>query len=249
MGFAVANPDYSTQFTLTPAEECRRSRPLEDEVTSFDGSLRIGVGPRIASTWPHDAPMVLTEFRQDVSGWLHVPKPVPWYLTELLATVGDANVKSGSHRTARLLKGMSSLRHSVHAVVELKEPLPEEQAGEIYGVQKNEVLLLSPGRGEKPIGWPYVFPGVIGAFDAYEDVEGPSRVAEFRRWVSLLREEDEPALEEVGLDLAELRLAAGEGLVHGFTVINTPDVVRHLAKDPQVRSVQVVEIVPAESDA
>ncbi|MFI6505142.1 hypothetical protein [Nonomuraea typhae] len=238
MGFTVANPDYSPEFTLVGPDACGRD--------AFDGSLWLGLGPRMASTWPHEAPMVMTEFRQDASGYLNLPQAAPWYMTELLTRIGNPDVKPDNRRTADLLKGTNWSNHLVHAVVELKKPLPEEQAAKLYTIQSGEVLLLSPGNGEKPIGWPFAFPGMIGAFNVFTSPRSTSRISEFRRWVSLLREEDSHALKVIGLSLQTLRSTAAEGMVHGFTIINAPDVIQRLAKNPLVRAVEVVEIVPIE---
>ncbi|MFI6817892.1 hypothetical protein ACIBG7_36250 [Nonomuraea sp. NPDC050328] len=233
------------KFSSLPDEECRPAAFSDNKIPPFDGSLKVGIGPRMAGNWPHEAPALRTEFRQDTSGEIQVPRTEPWHLTDVLASFGDESAESGNRQTLSLLKDASWRHHSVHAAVELKKPLNEEEAGKIHDISLGEVALLSPGRGNKPIGWPFAFPGTIGDFHVSGGRPSTSRLEEFRQWVSLLQPEDEFALQAIGLDLTELRRSANDGLIHGFTIINTPEAIARMAKNPKVRSVRVIEIVPS----
>ncbi|MFC4062467.1 hypothetical protein ACFOWE_29555 [Planomonospora corallina] len=244
VGFAVAHPDYSVESGNSFPHECLPDPELDDEIPSFDGSLEVSIGPRMAGTLPREQPSLSIEFRQDPSGEIRFPEPDPWYLTEIMTSPESRDAKSENLLTLDTLKGMDWRRHRVHAFVALKNPLNEEEVNEIHAIGLNEMLLLSPGGGEKPFGWPYSFPGVIGGFDVSGGQASTSRVNEFRRWVSLLKAEDGPALKGLGLDLMELQDRAEEGLVHGFTVINTPEAVKRMAKNPKVRSVSVIDVIP-----
>ncbi|WP_329083024.1 MULTISPECIES: hypothetical protein [unclassified Streptosporangium] len=244
MGFSVANPDYRMEYKLTPADECRLDSPPDDKPPSFSGSLMVKVGPRVVSGWPYDFPGMDTEFRQEPSGEIRIPHPGSWYLTELLNSFGGGDAGTENRQTVDLIKGLRPLKHIVHALVELREPLSEEEARKLHDIGIGEVVILSPGQGNKPVGWSFPYPGVIGGFDIYAGKKSVSRVREFQRWVSLLRPEDEPVLDELGLDLAELRDYAGKGRVYGFTIMNYPGVIKSLTKNPKVHSVRIIDVAP-----
>lgn len=246
MGFSVAHPDYRMKYTSGPADECRPGPPPDREPPSFNGSLTVEVGPRVAGTGDAGFPGLRAEFRQEPSGDIRVPRAESWYLTELLNLFGSEDAGAANRQTLDVLKGLRPQKHLVHALVELREPLSEEEASKIYPIGIGEAVLLSPGRGKKPVGWSFPFPGVIGGFDIDGEGTSKSRVGEFQRWVSLLRPEDEPMLDEIGLDLSELRSHAGEGRVHGFTMMNSPGVIKSLVRNPKVHSVRVIDIVPGE---
>lgn len=245
MGFAVANPDYTMKSSISSADECSPWPSLEDEIPPFDGSLQVEIGPRMTATGPSELPAMQVEFRQDPSGQIYAPRPTPWHLTEVLATFGDEDAQPGSRQTVDLVKDLDALKYSVHAIVELKRPLSEKEANEIYRSSGlDEIAFLSSGARGRPIGWPFTYPGVYGTYNAAGNPPGTSQVQEFQRWVSLLRPEDATILDGLGLDLADLQSSAAAGLVYGFTVINTPEIAAYLAKHPKVRSVRVLEIVP-----
>ncbi|MFD0885309.1 hypothetical protein ACFQ08_12205 [Streptosporangium algeriense] len=67
---------------------------------------------------------------------------------------------------------------------------------------------------------------------------------DFRRWVSMLRPEDTPALEGLGLGFSDLKERAQDGLIYGFTINGTAEFMAGLVKNPRVRSVSVIEITP-----
>ncbi|GAA3143590.1 hypothetical protein GCM10010466_38190 [Planomonospora alba] len=245
MGFAVANPDYSMKFNIVPDDKCRPHPDHNDKIPPFDGSLKISLGPRMPGVWSGKPPALSTEFRQDPSsGEIHFPTPEPWRLTETINPLQSQDPKAENRQTLNVLKEMHWSRHLVHAVVALKLPLSEEEVDDIYINGRDEALLLSPGLENKSFGWPYIFPGVIGGFDAYGGEERTSKTEQFRRWVSLLESKDEPTLRQLDLDLSELRDRADEGLIYGFTIINTPEVVKHMIKNPKVHSVSVIGVIP-----
>ncbi|MEU4410651.1 hypothetical protein AB0F88_39620 [Streptosporangium sp. NPDC023963] len=244
MGFAVANPDYSMRFNLVPDDECRPHPDHDDKIPPFDGSLEVFLGPRMSGMWTGEVPALSAEFRQHPSGEIRFPRPRPWRLTETITSPGSQDPKAENRLTLNTLKEMDWRRHRVHAVVTLKHPLDEAEVDDMHIIGLGETLLLSPGLDDKSFGWPYVYPGTIGGFNAFAGPKSTSRVEEFRRWVSLLKSEDEPALEQLGLDLSELRDRAEEGLIYGFTVINTPERVKRMVGNPKVRSVSVIDIAP-----
>ncbi|MEU4830159.1 hypothetical protein [Streptosporangium sp. NPDC023615] len=245
MGFAVANPDQSMGFTLVPDDECRPHPDHDGRIPPFDGSLRVPLGHRMrAGKDLGEQRVPPAEFRQDPSGEIHLPVPRPWRLTEAMFSFGSGDPKATGLLRLGVPRRLNRHRAVVHAVVALKRPLREEEVNDLHAIGLDEVLLLSPGQDGKPFGWPFAYPGLVGGFDAFGSPGSTSRTAEFRRWVSLLQPQDAPALKRLGLDLPELRRRAGEGLVHGFTVISSPGVLEHMAKNPKARSVSLVDVVP-----
>ncbi|GAB1822710.1 hypothetical protein [Herbidospora sp. RD11066] len=70
-----------------------------------------------------------------------------------------------------------------------------------------------------------------------------SATAQFRQWVSLLREEDRGVLAQVGLDLIELRKLAKQHRIRGV-IMKTSGVetVATLYENPQVRSIAIAQV-------
>ncbi|WP_406315941.1 hypothetical protein OHA77_02895 [Streptosporangium sp. NBC_01639] len=239
MGLSVANPDYYVNYHLEPAAECDES--------SFAGSMRIGISPRLPESGLTGSPMLYATIRQDSPEVIDVPRLEPWKLTEALIAFGDETAEARNREVIELLRGLNAFKFHVQAVIELENPLNEEEVRGLHDIGIGEVALFSPGDGRKPIGWPFPYPCTVGVFDLCGDKESKSRVGEFRRWVSMLRPEDAPALEEFGLDLSNLQRRAQDGLIYGFTINNTAEAVTALAKNPKVRSVRVIEITPSGS--
>ncbi|WP_329093338.1 MULTISPECIES: hypothetical protein [unclassified Streptosporangium] len=66
---------------------------------------------------------------------------------------------------------------------------------------------------------------------------------QFQRWVSLLDENDAPALRQLNLDLHEVRTRVQEGAVHRCLETGRPVELAKLSKDRSIRQMQIVDVV------
>lgn len=186
--------------------------------------------------WPRGTDITVTDWANGIpeiryfpsTGHLELPHLSESRLSRVLAEFGERRTEKKA--TAALLRGLGT-RVEVTAVVEFARPMTSVADG-------GGRVLLSPARvGKFPLYWDG---------EPCADSEGCgdlSPVERFRRWVDGLREEDRGTLDAFGLDLAELRKAAGEGKVYGEIVEGvTPAELEKLLKDPGVRSVSVAEV-------
>ncbi len=235
--FAVTNPDYVLDSGASDdTDDCKP--PGEDLVL-------IEVGPRMAMG---DPPNWFDEIRQDSSLEVSAPAIRPWRMTEILGVMGEDDPsydRYGDTRSFLRTAGRDSeLRFSaVQVVVYLDRPLPESSVTKIW--PNPQVVLLSGARAGKPLAWESSIWCRFRGFDTCDSRRSPEPlVAEFRKWVSLLKPEDSPVLAEFGLSLAELQSSARQGLIHGFIAKNLPGILEKLVADPQVRAAYIVDIRP-----
>ncbi|GAA5081493.1 hypothetical protein GCM10023259_089730 [Thermocatellispora tengchongensis] len=238
-GLSVANPDYRPHW-----EYQHRKPACGPEVSPFHRSVPIGLAPRSLGTARivSDPPMWADEIGQSADGELALPRLGEWGMSAVIRSLGIPG-SPGEQDTVTTLSGVRD-DFTVQAVVELRSPLPEAGIADLWATP--EVLFFSPAGPGKPLGWDWDSPGLncdgLRGFGFCEG--GRSATSAFRIWVSLLTEGDAPALEQIGLDLDELRRRADAGMIHGFVMSNLPGQVARVSRDPRVASVTVIDMVP-----
>ncbi|MEV0197828.1 hypothetical protein [Nonomuraea sp. NPDC050691] len=232
---AVANPDYEIAFDWARGSWKRTERGRELSMAFSEQ----GSGPEAHTTWT-DA-LVLSH-----SGDVRLPVIPRSRMAAALEEFGAPARAGGAGESSALLKELPD-GLQVEGVVELRAPLDLMALRGLW-TTNIDVFLLSGARPQgKPLSWDTgaVYCGSRGFDTCAAGTTGRVPATEqFRRWVSLLREDDRPYLERVGLELSELRAAADEAKVHGWAMTASPGTFRALARDPRVRRVSVVSVTP-----
>lgn len=167
----------------------------------------------------------------------------PWLLetgaTNALDALGEG-AQSDVESAAATLSGIEG-PVVVTALVWLARPLSEDVARRSWSNGFDTVFLSPLDAETSPVSWSpsaCAWRG-IGDCDA-EMMRSPVR--QFQRWVSLLEENDAPALKQLKLDLQEVRTRAQEGLVHGYFATGRPEELAKLSKDRGIRQMQIVDV-------
>jgi hypothetical protein len=233
---AVANPDYRVIH-----ESQGEYRRVHDQSISF----------LIEPRWPAPAPSkefgrhLLTLGLSPEEG-LQNPLLRPWHLTGILNSVDGQNGETRDvGEAASLLKSLENAEVRTSVVVELKEPLTEDEVKKIWPYQVDVALLSPAGPGGKSISWDYAGFCDSRGFKTCQMEGGSSLVGEFRHWVSMLRSGDGTGLFSLGLNLVDLQNSAQDGLYYGFILNAYPERVRRIIEDPRVWSVHVADVALA----
>ncbi|WP_068920857.1 hypothetical protein [Planobispora rosea] len=191
-------------------------------------------------------------------GDIESPPRLPYIrsrLADVLEKLGTGKPTKASAEAALsiLPEDMTAL-----AVVEFAQPLTADQARAfveehnalptrvVYGVQQGSAPIVSG---------PEMFPDLKAVLTntgkpgttVERVVTGPvclaEGLAELRRWVGTLGDDDASTLAVFNLDLPRLKQAASQGLAYAYIdEVQTVKELRTLLKDPQVRSVQVADL-------
>lgn len=217
--FAVTHGDYTLNSGASVAGgKCE------------DGVLPIELGPRSALS---DPARWLEEFRWDDSGEVVGPNPLPWRLTYIL----NAATEAGPDDQDGLLDSLPPDAYT-QIFVRLAHPLKEEKLRKLW---RNPLAVqVAPTR---PLVWERPIFCNYRGFDACQFDDHPEPMtAQFRHWVSLLRDDDAPILAQFDLELAELREYAAAGFVYGFITQDRADAFQTIAKDPVVRTIHIIDV-------
>ncbi|WP_343955549.1 hypothetical protein, partial [Nonomuraea longicatena] len=236
---AVANPDYRVDFGLTDdLPECA------DGIRSLD-SMPLRLGVRSTEVASSDAGMLRSEIRVTDSR-IHMPSLEPASTITALQDLDEENASNTTSQTLRLLRELDGAQFTVQATVVLKKPLTSTEFENVWQFGGGDVLLVSPIASGKPLGWP--FPEAMCTRRGFNECNNEGKFSYtdgFKKWVSLLREEDKAILEAASLSLSELQASAADSHIYGFIMSNTADQVERLARHEMVRGVKVVSISPS----
>ncbi|MER5645562.1 hypothetical protein [Streptosporangium sp. NPDC002524] len=229
----VANPEH--KFIMGGSELWPVLGGYEFRFTGI--AARPYAGPSISFESPYWVKMSPSGEVRDVS------KLPPTGLTAAVDEFGSgARGISGVESLSELKPGVMTT-----TVIEFKKPVTEKSLGLENGPARD--VFLSRGRvGGEAMYWP--------AHEGCSDKGLPepcvdySSVSQFRSWVSTLTAEDEPILARFGLNLADLRSAAHDGLIYGIIANFAPYAIRKHAKGKNVQAVWITEIrsCPAKKD-
>ncbi|MFC4007793.1 hypothetical protein ACFOY2_11205 [Nonomuraea purpurea] len=199
-----------------------------------DGALPIELGPRSAMT---EAPRWSGEIRWGNVGEVLAPETLPWRLTSILsAASGATSVSDGLDNQEALLEAIPA-DTPVQVFVLLAEPLREKEVRALWPHPRS--VLVAP---DQPLIWDAPILCGYRGFDTCQFAANPEPLtAQFRKWVSLLQENDEQLLGQFHLKLENLRMYARGGLIYGFTTRNLPGPIRGIARDSRIRKVYVVD--------
>ncbi|WP_440097939.1 hypothetical protein [Streptosporangium sp. H16] len=150
-------------------------------------------------------------------------------------------VETGVESAAATLRGVEG-PVAVTALVWLTRPLSEDAARKSWGNGFDTVFLGPPDAEPSPVSWSPSACGWRGIGDCDAEMMR-SPVRQFQRRVSLLEENDAPALRRLNLDLHEIRTRVQEGLVHGYLATGRPEELTKLSKNRSIRQMQIVDVV------
>ncbi|MEV4078199.1 hypothetical protein ACGFJC_31340 [Nonomuraea fuscirosea] len=221
--FAITHGDYELNSgAATAGTACE------------DGALPIELGPRSAMT---DAPRWSGEIRWGNAGEVLAPETLPWRLTSILgAASGATSASDGLDDQGPLLEAIPA-NTPVQVFVLLAEPLREKEVRALWPTPRS--VLVAP---DQPLIWDAPILCNYRGFDTCEFTAHPEPLTtQFRKWVSLLQENDEHLLGQFHLELKSLRTYARDGLIYGFTARNLPGPIRRLTRDSRIRTVYVVD--------
>ncbi|MEV0379924.1 hypothetical protein [Nonomuraea sp. NPDC050643] len=228
--FKLYNPGYTVA-----TGECCETTPLS---MSFKVSA-IPVEPAAERSSSHDTFTISQSFFGRV-GHLPLGNTANTRLSISLYSVGGTLAQKEEVRKvlARLPDRLMAL-----AVVEFAAPLKEPELKGFLEQYKTcaDKVVYERRTGSVPITW-----GEItwdrGAFNEGKDGCGVG-LANFRSWVSLLRDHDDANLRSFDLSLARLRKAAGDGLAYAYVdQLQTIEELRTLIEDPRVRTVRLADV-------
>ncbi len=233
---AVANPDYQINFGDLEAIRLARQEVSEicEEGVAFPLEARAPYSLSSGKSWR-------ARISFGSGDALEIPRLRDWTLGMLSRQVGRTSPTSRpkTSEVRDVLKRMGE-DVQVQVMVSLTSPMAEEQAKRLlFPLKGFDLVFLSPGGAGKPPSWDFSFceqRGISGCS------ERQSLVDSFRRWVSLLKAEDSPALAEFGLRLTELRDIAGEGKVYGFIASGGADEVEQLLARSEVAWGRIVNL-------
>jgi hypothetical protein len=231
--FMATNPDY--------AADSGKDDDTQDCDSMHKDMIALKIGPRMASS---DAPGWSDMIRQVSPSIISSPLLQSWRMTEVLAAIDEQEPAYERFGDINDLLPKMQLNSAIQVVVYLDEPMSESSVRELW--PDLSTVFVSGARTGKPISWESVIWCRFRGYDScLSDASKEPLVADFQKWVSLLKDEDASALAEFGLTLAELRECSMRGLVYGFTARNLPSVIHEeLVRSPRVRAVYLVDIAP-----
>ncbi|WP_182907781.1 hypothetical protein [Microbispora sp. H13382] len=166
-------------------------------------------------------------------------------LSRALINVGTGNQpkEDGRKVLARLPEGLNAL-----AVVEFAKPLTTDELAAFTAGYKSiaEKVVFERRPRSIPITW-----GGLTMWDRAPVPEGwiepddaiKLDLANFRRWVGMLKDYDDDNLHDFDLSLARLRKAANAGLAYAYVdSLATVGQLRKIIEDPLVRTVRVADV-------
>jgi hypothetical protein len=141
---------------------------------------------------------------------------------------------------ARLPEGLNAL-----AVVEFAKPLTTDELAAFTARNKSDAdkVVLERRPRSIPITWGGSTMWDRGLMRGSDDEPIKSDLANFRRWVGILKDYDDDNLHDFDLSLARLRKAANDGLVYAYvdSLVTIGD-LRKIIEDPLVRTVRVADV-------
>lgn len=220
----MANPEY--RFLMEGSELASLSGGYEFQFTGVASPPEIR--PFISFGSPFKLRLGLAGEVRDVS------RMRPTGLTAAIAEFGSGVQRSSGAEVLRNIDPGTM----VTALIEFKEPKTEKSLGLEDGPAE-DIFLSRKRAGARPLYWP----GHEGCSSKglAEPCIDYSSVSQFRSWVSQLTSADEPVLNEFGLNIADLRRAAGDGLIYGIIVDVSPYGLRQRLKKGNVQAVWVAE--------
>ncbi|MEV4296971.1 hypothetical protein [Microbispora rosea] len=163
-------------------------------------------------------------------------------LSTALMNVGTGNQPKEDSRKvlARLPAGLNAL-----AVVEFAKPLTADELVAFTARNKSdaEKVVLERRPTSIPITWGGTTMWDRALMRGADDEPITSDLANFRRWVGILKDYDDDNLHDFDLSLARLRKAADDGLVYAYVdSLVTIGELRKVIEDPLVRTVRVADL-------
>ncbi|MFF5205032.1 hypothetical protein [Streptosporangium sp. NPDC000396] len=233
--FKIYNPAYAVTI-----DSCCQTTPVS---MSFEVAAR-PVGP--VGAWPVGSESYTIS--QDFFGRVqHLPlgHTANTRLSQSLFNVGTTLTAKDEVRAvlARLPADLSAL-----AVVEFEQPLGEADLKSFvkqYG-SCAEWVVYERRPGSLPITWGFDYwtdtLGLGKGGDMTDEICG-GILAQFRKWVGLLRDHDNANLRSFDLSLDRLRKAAEAGLAYGYVdQLSSVRELRELLKDPRVRTIRLAGV-------
>ncbi|MFG1943432.1 hypothetical protein [Nonomuraea sp. NPDC048826] len=129
------------------------------------------------------------------------------------------------------------------AVVRLKSPISEEDISADLLAWVDTILFdMQAENGSALISWSRATCDSRGFSDC-EQPASSSLTQQFKKWVSLLQEDDAAGLQAFGLNLDELRAHARAGLLEGFVITAHPSILQKIVKDENVQEVRLTDVL------
>ncbi|GIH63231.1 hypothetical protein [Microbispora siamensis] len=163
-------------------------------------------------------------------------------LSMALMNVGTGNQPKEDSRKvlARLPEGLNAL-----AVVEFAKPLTTDELVAFTATYKSHADKVVFERRPRsiPITWGGPTMWDRAPMPGEPDEPITSDLANFRRWVGILKDYDDDNLHDFDLSLARLRKAANDGLAYAYVdPFTTIGELRKIIEDPLVRTVRVADV-------
>ncbi|NRQ32504.1 hypothetical protein HII36_11735 [Nonomuraea sp. NN258] len=221
-------------FAITHGDYELNSGANSSNNACTDGTLPIELGPRSAMA---EAPRWSGEIRRGESGEVLMPQTLPWRLTSILSVAsGAAPLGNGLDDQEILLKAIPPSM-PVQVFILLAKPLKESEVRALWPRPRS--VMVAP---DQPLIWESPIFCDYRGFNACQFSAHPEPLtAQFKKWVSLLQENDAQVLDQFNLKLKTLQTYAREGLIYGFTARDLPHPIRAIARDPRIRAVYVVD--------
>ncbi|MGR6919799.1 hypothetical protein ACU635_36675 [[Actinomadura] parvosata] len=211
--------------------------PLSKTWNEDSGTARVSVEPRWASK---SSAEIFGRFDLDIGPVAGGEVPTPllrdWQLTEAIwALDGETDHGRLTTETVDRLKEIAHIEDSrVELVVGFKKPLREDEVKRIWQPIPDVAFFSPPRDGHLPISWDYSgYCDARGFDDCNPDIRS-SLMSGFRRWVGLLKPDDDEALDSFGIELSELKRRAADGLWYGMVLNAWVSRVEAIAKDSRV---------------
>ncbi|MEU7689003.1 hypothetical protein OHB01_04745 [Microbispora hainanensis] len=159
-----------------------------------------------------------------------------------LMNVGTGNQPKEDSRKvlARLPEGLNAL-----AVVEFATPLTIDELTSFTGRYKSyaDKVVFERRPRSIPITWGGTTTWDRAPMPGEDDEPLKSDLANFRRWVGILKDYDDDNLRDFDLSLARLRKAVNDGLAYAYVdSLVTIGELRKIIEDPLVRTVRVADV-------
>ncbi|OPG09850.1 hypothetical protein [Microbispora sp. GKU 823] len=163
-------------------------------------------------------------------------------LSRALMNVGTTLQRKEDSRKvlARIPEGLSAL-----AVVEFARPLTTDELVAFTATYKSyaDKVVFERRPGSMPITWGGETTWDRAPMPREPDEPIMSDLANFRRWVGILKDYDDDNLHDFDLSLARLRKAANDGLAYAYVdSLATIGELRKIIEDPLVRTVRVADV-------
>lgn len=226
-GLAATHPDY--RIRIDDASEARKS--LQNV------SVPVLLDPRTAYPLLRGPEAMRRENIELLwSGEVTQPLLRPWRLTGAI----HEPVSSPLLRDDAAFLSLSDPQHQLRALIVgwLSEPMTEE-AVDLWLPNGIDVAIFTErGSVDAPVSWDTHFCRDRNLPCPPDELLRASEG--FRLWVAALRDDDAPLLAKLGLDLADLRSRAKNGMMYGFIASAELEEIKNLSHKGQVRSIQII---------